>query len=126
MWGTVVAIGLGLVVVVILVALIMPGREDKEPAADGQMSTDEMSAAQRDMWEQTERAVGAYVHARGDAVAPARERMLQVADEVDATIETFGTQGASVRQMAMWRLAAEEIREFVNDALAGHPEGQQH
>ena len=90
------------------------------------MTTEEMSAAQRDMWERTERAVRAYVDARGVAVEPAKERMLQAADEVDATIEGFGAQGASERQMAMWRLTAEEIREFVDDALASHPEGRQH
>ena len=33
---------------------------------------------------------------------------------------------AAERQMAMWRLAAEEIREFVNEALARHPEARQH
>lgn len=123
MWVTVALIA---VVVVIIVALIMPGRKDKSPSADGQMSTEEMSAAQRDLWEKAEQAVRAYVDARGDQVAPARERMLRMVDEVDATIEGFGAQGASERQLAMWRLAAEEIREFVNDALAHRPEGQQH
>lgn len=126
MWGTVVTIGLGLVVVVILVALIMPGRKDEEPAADGRMSTEEMSAAQRDLWEQAERALRAYMNARGDEVASAREHMLRMADEADATVQGFSAQGASERQVLMAKLAAEEIREFINDALAQHPEGQQH
>lgn len=95
-----------------------------EPATYGQMSTERMSEIQRGLWERAERAVRAYVDARGDDVEPARQRMLQVAGEVDATVERFGAQGVSARQLAMWRLAAEEIREFVNDALAGHPEGQ--
>ena len=30
------------------------------------------------------------------------------------------------KKPAMWRLAAEEIRECVNEALARHPEARQH
>lgn len=126
MWGTVVWIGLTGVVVAIIVALIMPVRKDKEPSTDGRMSTEEMSALQRDQWARAEQAVREYMDARGAEVAPARERMLRMADDVDASIERIGAQGVSERQMAMWRLAAEEIRGFANDALAQHPEGQPH
>lgn len=116
----------GVVVIVgVLVALVWPSRKDKETPGDRRTTTEELSEGQRRLWEQAEQAIAAHKHARGDEVGPARERMLRVADDADAWPGLLEGKGASERQVLMAKLAAEEIREFVNDALARHPEEQQ-
>ena len=121
-WVVVVCVG---VVVLILVVLIVPGRKKSPGGSDGSATPDEMVEAQRAMWAEAEEAVAAYINARGEAVGPARERMLRVADEVGPGSRRFEGVAMSERQRLMWELAAEEIRDFVNDSLARHPEGHQ-
>lgn len=113
------------VVVVILVALIWPSRKDREKAEARKTKTAELSEWQRQLWARGEEVIGAHQRARGAEVGPARERMLRYLDEVDAEVRDLDKAGVSERQVLMAKLAAEEIREFVNDALARHPEGQQ-
>jgi hypothetical protein len=119
-------VGVGLVVL-LLIALIAPGRKTGSRPGDAnrQMTTAEMSDLQRARWDQATEAVIAYRDARGDDIGPARERMLRVADEADPSSQTFEGVAMSERQLLMWQLAAEELRAFVNDALARHPEDQQ-
>lgn len=114
------------VFVVILVALVMPGRRDKA-AADERTSRAEVSDWLRGAWVRVEEALSAHHKARGAEVGPARERMLRLADEIDTELrEIERTASESERQMLMLKLAAEEIREFINDGIARHPEGRQH
>lgn len=109
-------------VVLFLVAMIVPRRKDK---SDARLSTKNMAERQRAIWARTEEALVAYRDARGDQVGPARERLLGVADEADAGVGELEAAGASERQVLMAKLAAEEIRAFVNDALAKLQDGQQ-
>ncbi len=115
--------GVGLVVL-LLVVLIMSGRKNGGSSPDRRMTTDRMSEEQRAMWAQAEAALIAFRDARGDEVGPARARLLGAADAVDARVRAIEGEGASERQVLMFRLAAEEIREFVNDALARRQDPQ--
>lgn len=122
-WIMVVGVGL---VVLLLVALVVPGRKKTSTAGSNESTTsEEMAETQRAVWLEAEEAVTEYINARGDAVGPARERMLRVADGVGPDSQRFEGVAMSERQRLMWLLAAEEIRGFVNDALARHPEEQQ-
>lgn len=114
------------VIVVIIGALFVPSRKDKDKdKSEDRMSAAELSERQRALWARVEEAIGAHHTARGAEVGPARERMLRLADEADAEIQVLERAGASERQVLMAKLAAEEIRGFVNEGIARHPEGQQ-
>lgn len=89
-----------------------------------QMTTAELSEWQRRLWQRAEDMIADHHRARGAEVGPARERTLRYLDEVDAGVLAVETGGASERQVLMAKLAAEEIRRFVDDALARHPEGR--
>ncbi len=113
------------VFVVVLVALVWPSREDKEKAKADKRKAAELVEWQRQLWAGAEDVIRAHHRARGAEVGPARERMLRYLDEVDAGVRELEGKGASERQVLMAKLAAEEIREFINEALARHPEEQQ-
>jgi FtsZ-interacting cell division protein ZipA len=113
------------VLVVVLVALAWPSRKDREKAKADKKKTADLSEWQRRLWARGEEVIAAHHAARGAEVGPARERMLRYLDEVDAGVREVEKAGASERQVLMAKLAAEEIRGFVDDALARHPEGQQ-
>jgi hypothetical protein len=114
------------VLVAVIGAMFLTGRKNKgETEDDGRMSTSELAEVQRSLWARAEEAISAHKRARGAEVAPARERMFRLADEVDAGVRELASAGASERQVRMAELAAEEIRGFVKDALAAHPEERQ-
>lgn len=119
-------VGAGLVVL-LLIVLIMPSGKNKgsPPDPNRPKTSVDVSAEQRAAWAEAEEAVAAYAKARGDEVGPAREHMLRVADDVRLDSPRLTSVAMSERQARMWALAAEHIREFVNDALARHPEDQQ-
>lgn len=120
-WTMVVGSGLA---VALLTALIMSGWRGKEVAAGRRMSSEQVSLMMRDLWDRGDQALRAYMDARGDAVAPAREHLLRVADETAASVPPVGMPGLPERYIRMWQLAAEEIRDSANDAIARHPEEQ--
>jgi hypothetical protein len=77
-------------------------------------TSEDMGLMQRALWERVSSAIAVYVET-GDQEA--RERLLRLPDEVDASVDGLEGGPASERQLLMWRLAADEIRGLVNDAL---------
>lgn len=119
------AVGFGLVLLVIIALATSRRRVGSLKDPNTRLTTAELSESQRLLWEQAEQAIAAYKHARGAEVEPARAHVLRVADDAEVWVGVVEGKGASERQVLMARLAAEEIREFVNDALTRHPEEQQ-
>jgi hypothetical protein len=78
-------------------------------------TSEDMGLMQRALWERASSAIAVYVET---GAQEARERLLRVPDEVDASVGALEGGPTSERQLLMWRLAADEIRGFVNDALA--------
>jgi hypothetical protein len=78
------------------------------------VTTAAMTETQLDMWRRAEEVIA---EVRGDDPVVARERLLQLIDELEALSSPLVTAPMSTRQAAMWRLSAEEIHQFAADAL---------
>lgn len=87
-----------------------------EPALNAALPTkiEDMAALQRARWARAADAIAAYRETGDPAI---RDRLAAIPDELDAGVTAL--QGhASERRVRMWRLAAEEIRALVTEALA--------
>jgi hypothetical protein len=91
---------------------------------EGQVTSQDLSEWQRNLWRRAEEMIAACAEARGDDLVAAQERLRQFVSEIMASSEAFmAVDGLmSERSALMWRLAVEEIGSFAADAIARQPE----
>lgn len=101
--------------------------EKSEPwlTAHTPTTAEDLTVLHHALWERIEAGLAVYKESRGDRRAAARDRLVRLRDQVDASLAALDGEPAPAPQVRTWRLAAEEVRQFLDDALAAHPGGQQ-
>lgn len=101
--------------------------EESEPwlSAHTPTTAEDLTVLHGALWERVEAGLAAHEENRGEQRAAARGRLVRLRDQVGASLAALESGPAPEPQVRTWRLAAEEVGKFLDDALAARPGGQQ-